>query len=152
RAAPLRYELRAAFPRRPFAVRFWDGTAVEATDSQAPTFTLRSPRALAHVLRAPGELGIGRAYVAGELEVDDLDAAVSVVDNFVPPPLSWGQVLRLVGALVQACGLTIPPRPPQTELRLRGERHTLARDRQAVRHHYNVGNDFFALFLDQSMT
>jgi cyclopropane-fatty-acyl-phospholipid synthase len=62
------------------------------------------------------------------------------------------QQLRLAGALVRACGLTAPPRRPRTELRLRGERHTLTRDRQAVRHHYDVGNDFFALFLDRSMT
>ncbi len=55
---------RPRFPRRPFAVRFWDGTAVPATEPAAPTFTFRSPRALAHVLRAPGELGLGRAYVA----------------------------------------------------------------------------------------
>ncbi|MDQ6744557.1 MAG: cyclopropane-fatty-acyl-phospholipid synthase family protein, partial [Actinomycetota bacterium] len=45
-----------------------------------------------------------------------------------------------------------PPRPPATELRLRGERHTLTRDRRAVRHHYDAGNDFFGLFLDRSMT
>ena len=125
---------------------------MEATESPAPTFTLRSPSALAHVLRAPGELGVGRAYVAGALEVDDLDGAVRVVDSFEPPPISLAQKLRLAGALVQACGLTIPPRAPKTELRLRGERHTLARDRRAVRHHYDVGNEFFALFLDDSMT
>ena len=44
-----------------------------------------------------------------------------------------------------------PSRRPR-ELRLRGERHTISRDRRAVRHHYDVGNDFFALFLDESMT
>jgi cyclopropane-fatty-acyl-phospholipid synthase len=48
--------------------------------------------------------------------------------------------------------VTAPPRRPTTELRLRGERHTIARDRRAVRHHYDVGNEFFALFLDRSMT
>ena len=41
-----------------------------------PTFTVRSPRAVAHALRAPGQLGLGRAYVAGELEVDDIDAVM----------------------------------------------------------------------------
>ena len=51
----------------------------------------------------------------------------------------------------EVCGPN-PPRAPKTELRLRGERHTLARDRRAVRHHYDVGNEFFALFLDDSMT
>jgi cyclopropane-fatty-acyl-phospholipid synthase len=152
RTEPLRRELEAALPQRPFAVRFWDGTAVQATESDAPTFTLRSPRALAHVLRAPGELGIGRAYVTGLLEVDDLDGALRVVDTFEPAPIGWRRMLRLGGAVVAACGLTRPPRRPAAELRLRGERHTLARDRRAVRHHYDVGNDFFALFLDQSMT
>jgi cyclopropane-fatty-acyl-phospholipid synthase len=152
RTASLRVELEAALPTRPFALRFWDGTAVRATEPEAPTFTLRSPQALAHVVRAPGELGIGRAYAAGLLEVDDLDAAVRIVDTFEPPRLSPAQMVRLGAAVIRACGLTLPPRRPATELRLRGERHTIARDRRAVRHHYNAGNDFFALFLDASMT
>src|ERR1035437_10794614 len=87
-SAPLTDELRAALPRRPFAVRFWDGGSVEATEPDAPTLVFRSPRALAHVLRAPGELGIGRAYVDGLVEVDDLDAALLMVDSFEAPPLS----------------------------------------------------------------
>jgi cyclopropane-fatty-acyl-phospholipid synthase len=152
RTEPLRRALRAAFPHRPFALRFWDGSGVDATEADAPTFTFRSPRALAHLLRAPGELGIGRAYVDGLVEVDDLDAALRIVDSFEPPPLSLRQQLRLGVALLRACGLVIPPPPPAAELRLRGERHSVARDRRAVRHHYDVGNEFFALFLDPSMT
>jgi cyclopropane-fatty-acyl-phospholipid synthase len=150
--APLRQALGAAFPRRPFALRFWDRSELPATDPGAPTFTFTSPVALAHVLRAPGELGLGRAYVAGLIEVDDLDAALQVVDTFEPPPLTLGRQARLGLALLRACGLVLPPRAPAAELRLRGERHTLLRDRHAVRHHYDVGNEFFALFLDRSMT
>jgi cyclopropane-fatty-acyl-phospholipid synthase len=149
---PLRDEITSALPERPFALRFWDGSVVEATEPDAPTFEFRSPRALAHVVRAPGELGIGRAYVDGVLEVDDLDSALRVVDTFEPPALSFGAQARLGLALVRATGLTLPPRRPAIELRLRGERHTLARDRRAVRHHYDAGNEFFALFLDDSMT
>jgi cyclopropane-fatty-acyl-phospholipid synthase len=152
RTEPLRRELAAALPQRPFGVRFWDGTAVAATEPDAPTFTFRSPAAMAHVLRAPGELGIGRAYVSGLLEVDDVDGALGVVDTFEPPKISLRQMARLGGALIAACGVTRLPRRPAAELRLRGERHTLARDRRAVRHHYDVGNEFFALFLDRSMT
>ena len=152
RTEPLRRELASAFPSRPFALRFWDGSSVRATEPDAPTFTLRSPQAIAHVLRAPGELGLGRAYVVGQIDVDDLDAAISIVDNFDPPPLSRRRQARLGLALVQACGLVLPPRRPATELRLRGERHTIARDRRAVRYHYDAGNEFFALFLDRSMT
>ncbi len=152
RTEPLRRELERALPSRPFTVRFWDGTTVRATEPDAPTFMMRSPRALAHALRAPGELGLGRAYVAGLIDVDDLDGALQIVDNFEAPPLSLRRQARLGVALVRACGLVAPPGRPAIELRLRGERHTIARDRRAVRHHYDAGNDFFALFLDSSMT
>lgn len=152
RTATLRREVQATFPDRPFALRFWDGSEVTASEHPSPTFTFRSPRALAHVLRAPGELGIGRAYVAGLVEVDDLDAALRILDTFQPPPIGLRQQVRLAVALLRACGLVLPPRAPASELRLRGERHSPARDRRAVRYHYDIGNEFFALFLDASMT
>jgi cyclopropane-fatty-acyl-phospholipid synthase len=150
--APLRRELVAALPRRPFAVRFWDGTVVAATEPDAPTFTLLSPEALAHVIRAPGELGLGRAYVLGLVETDDIEKALGVVDTFEPPRISPSQMARLGVAVVRACGVVRPPRRPASELRLTGERHTVGRDRRAVRYHYDAGNAFFALFLDPSMT
>jgi cyclopropane-fatty-acyl-phospholipid synthase len=62
------------------------------------------------------------------------------------------QRVELAVAVLRACGLLTPPPVPKTELRLRGARHTIARDRRAVQHHYDVGNEFFALFLDRSMT
>jgi cyclopropane-fatty-acyl-phospholipid synthase len=150
--APLRRELVAALPQRPFAVRFWDGTEVPATDGDAPTFSFRSPEALAHVVRAPGELGLGRAYVLGLVETDDIEKSLRVVDTFEPPHLSPGQMARLGVALIRACGLVRPPRAPASELRLKGERHTLGRDRRAIAYHYDAGNAFFQLFLDPSMT
>ena len=152
RTAPLRHALGGALPRRPFGLRFWDGTELPATEPGSPTLTFTTSRALAHVLRAPGELGLGRAYVDGMVEVDDLEGALRIVDEFEPPPLTLAQRAGLAVALIRACGLVVPPRAPAAELRLRGRRHTLARDRRAVRHHYDVGNEFFALFLDRSMT
>ena len=80
-SAPLTRELQRLLPSRPFHVRFWDGHAVAATQPDAPTFFVRRPSALAHFLRAPGSLGLGRAYVDGSLVVDDLDAAFIVVDD-----------------------------------------------------------------------
>jgi cyclopropane-fatty-acyl-phospholipid synthase len=150
--APLRRELEAVLPQRPFAIEFWDGSAVPATEDGAPTFKVHSPQAVAHVLWAPGELGLGRAYVLGLIDVDDIDRALRIVDTFEPPHVSPAQVARLAVAAVRACGLTRPPRRPASELRLTGERHTIGRDRSAVRYHYDAGNDFFALFLDKSMT
>jgi cyclopropane-fatty-acyl-phospholipid synthase len=150
--APLRRELVTALPQRPFALHFWDGTEVPATDPDAPTFSFRSPDALAHVVRAPGELGLGRAYVLGLIETDDIERSLRVVDTFEPPRISPGQMARLGLAVIRACGVVKPPRTPASELRLKGERHTLGRDRSAIAYHYDAGNAFFALFLDPSMT
>ncbi|HEV2814547.1 MAG TPA: hypothetical protein VGW10_14935, partial [Solirubrobacteraceae bacterium] len=128
RPDPLRRELASALPERPFAVAFWDGTSLPATTGDGPTFTLRGPAAVAHALRAPGQLGVGRAYVAGVLEVDDLDAVMRVLDSWRPPPLGAAQRARLAAAAVRAAGLTLPPRRPQAELVPRGRRHSRARD------------------------
>jgi cyclopropane-fatty-acyl-phospholipid synthase len=150
--APLRHELAAALPQRPFAIRFWDGSSVPATEPGGPTFEIHSPEALAHLLRAPGELGLGRAYVLGLIDTDDIEGALQIVDTFEAPSLSPQQIARLGVAVVRATGLVKPPRRPASELKLSGERHTPGRDRNAVRYHYDAGNEFFALFLDESMT
>ncbi|HLM85646.1 MAG TPA: cyclopropane-fatty-acyl-phospholipid synthase family protein, partial [Solirubrobacteraceae bacterium] len=131
---------------------FWDGGAVAATVEPAPTFFVRKPVALAHILSAPGTLGLGRAYVDGSLAVDDLDRALGVVDEFEPPSLSLADRARLAAAAAAAALPGGLPRRPSLELLLRGKLHSAERDAQAVRYHYNVGNDFFELFLDESMT
>jgi cyclopropane-fatty-acyl-phospholipid synthase len=151
RTGPLRDQLATALPERPFTVRFWDGTDLPSTNGNGagPTFTVRSPKALAHALRAPGQLGLGRAYVSGELEIDDVDQVIELLNAWKPPPVDRA---RLALAAARAAGLQLPPKPPQAELRPRGKRHTAARDARSVRHHYDVGNEFFALLLDDTMT
>jgi cyclopropane-fatty-acyl-phospholipid synthase len=149
---PLRRELTRALPERPFALRFWDGTELAATAPGGPLLQVRSPTAVAHLLRAPGQLGLGRAYAAGVLEADDLDRVIGLLDSFQAPPIDRATKARLALAAVRACGPTRPPRIPASELRPRGRRHSRERDARAVRHHYDVSNEFFALFLDESMT
>jgi cyclopropane-fatty-acyl-phospholipid synthase len=148
---PLSRELVRLFPSRPFAVRFWDGVSVPATVSHGPTFFVRRPSALAHILRAPGTLGLGRAYVDGSLAVDDLDRALGVVDDWMPA-VGPSDRVRLGLALAAAAAPGGIPRRPGLELLLDGELHSIERDAAAVRYHYDVGNEFFALFLDESMT
>jgi cyclopropane-fatty-acyl-phospholipid synthase len=150
--APLRREIESKIPERPFTVEFWDGTRLLASEDSGPTFYVRSPRAAAHVLRAPGQLGLGRAYVSGEIEVDDIDAVIEVLDGWQPPALEGADKARLLLGAVRAAGLTRPPRRPAAELRPSGRRHSKERDAEAVRHHYDVSNEFFSLFLDESMT
>jgi cyclopropane-fatty-acyl-phospholipid synthase len=148
----LRRAIEGAFPDRPFTIEFWDGSRVPST-RHGPTMTVRSPRAIGHLLRAPGELGLGRAYVCGEIDVDDLDGVIALLGRWHAPPLSLAQRLRFGAAALRAAGLHRRPPPPAAELRPpRRRRHTKRRDAEAVRHHYDVSNEFFALFLDETMT
>src|SRR3954454_10841266 len=153
RPAPLLDELQRALPDRPFEVAFSDGSTLPSTNGASKTtFRVTSPVALAHALRAPGQLGIGRAYVSGALDVDDLDATLDLLDTWKPPALDTKSKLKLAAAALRSAGLVAPPKPPQAELIPQGRRHSIERDKAAVRHHYDVSNEYFALFLDDSMT
>jgi cyclopropane-fatty-acyl-phospholipid synthase len=147
----LRREIEARVPERPFAVEFWDGTRLPSTSGEGPTFSVRSPRAAAHVLRAPGQLGLGRAYVSGELEVDDIEAVIDLLDGWQPPALHGPDKRALLLGAARAAGLAKPPPRPRSELRPSGRRHSKERDARAVRHHYDVSNEFFELFLGPTM-
>jgi cyclopropane-fatty-acyl-phospholipid synthase len=150
--APLRRAIERQFPERPFGIEFWDGTAVPATRDGGPIFSVRSPRAVSQLLRAPGQLGLSRAYVSGELEVDDIDAVNRLLYEWTPPAIPRRSRISLMLAAARAAGAPLRPSRPAAELRPRGRLHSRARDARAVRHHYDVSNEFFALFLDRSMT
>jgi cyclopropane-fatty-acyl-phospholipid synthase len=148
----LRSVLTEVLPERPFKVELWDGTELASTTGDGPVFSVRSPVALGHMLRAPGQLGLGRAYVAGALDVDDIDGTLALLDEYHPPAIDAKRKARLAAAAVRAGALSEVPRVPSVELRPQGRRHSIMRDKRAVTYHYDVGNDFFALFLDESMT
>jgi cyclopropane-fatty-acyl-phospholipid synthase len=150
--APLRRAIERLIPDRPFTIEFWDGTAVPATEAGGPVISIRSPRAVSHLIRFPGQLGLGRAYVTGALEVDDLEALNDVIYRWAPPSLSPRNRLRLMLAAAPATGARLPSRRPRAELRPEGALHSRERDARAVRHHYDLSNEFFALFLDHTMT
>jgi cyclopropane-fatty-acyl-phospholipid synthase len=151
-AIPLRDEIARVFPDRPFAVEFWDGSTLPPTNGGGPTFRVQSREALGHALRAPGQLGIGRAYVTGDIAVDDLDAAMNVVTNWQPPSVERKDQAKLALAALRAAGPMLPPSPPTAELKPKGRLHTLTRDARSVRHHYDLPPEFFELFLDETLT
>ena len=152
RTRPFIDELSRAIPSRPFTIELWDGSRLPSTNGGGPTFEVRSPDAFAHALRSPGQLGLGRAYVAGALGVDDLDEVLELLDGWEPPPLDRRAQARLALAAARASGIRRPPPLPASELRPRGRRHSRERDARSVRHHYDVSNDFFKLFLGESLT
>lgn len=131
------------------AVKVFDGSRAGPADALV-TFDVRSPRAFSYLATSTGQLGLARAYVTGDLEVEgDLYTALSTLagrDFHVP----LREQVRLVRELGGIQLLRPPPRPPQ-EVRLRGRRHSKARDSAAISHHYDVSNRFYELLLGPSM-
>jgi cyclopropane-fatty-acyl-phospholipid synthase len=140
---------------RPFAVRFWDGT-VDAPEGRDAAFTLalRTPGALRRMLLPPTEMSIVDAYLYGDVDVEgDMEAAANLGDLVGARLGRWRAAARLARRV-----LALPSGRRDTstasERRWRGRlrrSHSVARDREAVRFHYDLGNDFFALWLDQRM-
>ncbi|MDX6683967.1 MAG: cyclopropane-fatty-acyl-phospholipid synthase, partial [Baekduia sp.] len=69
-----------------------------------------------------------------------------------PPAIDARAKARIAAGAVRAGALRSVPHVPDAELRPRGRRHSADRDRRSVRHHYDVSNEFFRLFLGPSMT
>lgn len=139
-------------PSAPVHVRFWDGSEVGRADAAA-RIVVRSPMAMRRIVHAPGELGFGRAYVAGDIDVDgDVYAALGLRD--VRSDLRMGFLERLAAVFAAArTGALVGRMPPvPEEARLRGRRHTRRRDAAAISHHYDVSNDFYRIVLGPSMT
>ncbi len=144
-------------------VRF---TAYDGSSAGPPGATiglhLRNERGLRYLLTAPGDLGLARAYVTGDLEVTgvhpgDPYAAIAMMKehtHFRMPPV--GDALRMIRGLGLA-QLKPPPPPPQEHLprwrrMVEGMRHSMTRDAEAIHHHYDVSNRFYELVLGPSMT
>ncbi len=134
----------------PVAFRAYDGSRTGALDAPA-TVVVRSPRALRRLVTAPNELGVGRAYVSGELDLEgDIFSVLSLQERLEGLRVSPAQIaaaLRILGPR----GLT-PLAPPPEEARLHGPRHSKARDAAAIAHHYDVSNAFYRTVLGPSMT
>jgi cyclopropane-fatty-acyl-phospholipid synthase len=138
--------------------RFWDGSQLGPDDAPA-TIVFRTPLVLRRLLYEPNELGFGRAYVAGELDIEgDLYAALDMRDLIANrddgAPLRLG-TRGLVQAWRAAQSLGVigrPVPPPPEEARLGGRRHSKGRDAKAIAHHYDVSNDFYRLVLGRTMT
>ncbi|MGH2960952.1 MAG: hypothetical protein ACRDL3_01975, partial [Solirubrobacterales bacterium] len=109
RTASLCREIERALPDRPFAIEFWDGGKVAPSNGAGPTIRFLTPRAIAHVLRSPGQLGLGRAYVCGDIETDDLDGVISLIGRWHAPSMSAATRARLLAAAVRAAGVRRPP-------------------------------------------
>jgi cyclopropane-fatty-acyl-phospholipid synthase len=143
----------------PVRVQAWDGS--EAGPPDAPLVVFRSRRALRRILWSPGQLGLSRAYVSGDIDapgdIFETFAALNSIAKFAEGAparsLTAREVLKLVRTAVRLGALGPNPAPPPEEANVgrHGRRHSKKRDAAAISHHYDVGNDFYALVLGPSL-
>lgn len=142
----------------PLRIRAWDGS--EAGPPDAPVLVVRNRRAVRRLMWKPGELGLARAWVAGDLAVEgDLYAALGLISGLwergedargTAEALRDPEVRAALRGLVRLVG-PLPPAPPGEEVRRRRHLHTKGSDKRAISHHYDVGNDFYEIVLGPSM-
>jgi cyclopropane-fatty-acyl-phospholipid synthase len=155
----------------PLAVSFWDGSCLPAqpangNGSEQPVVVATAPRALAHLLHQPDQLGLARAWVDGSLTVrGDLEQVLALRGSLPPVRLSVKDRVRLAVSAALAVGPGVLRAPPVPAIeasvgrrrrlfgldRDGGRRHSPRRDRVAVRHHYDISNDFYRLVLGPTM-
>lgn len=139
-------------PEPPLRIELWDGSEF-GNDHSKGTLRINTPDALRRVLWAPGELGLARAFVAGEIDAEgDIIETVATLRDLVPDNIGVATLPAAVRAAVKAGVLGRPLPPPPEEARVRGRKHSKHRDARAVRHHYDVGNEFYEIVLGDAMT
>jgi len=145
----------------PFRFTAYDGSSAGPADAGV-RLHLANERGLSYLLTAPGDLGMARAYVAGDLEIegahpgDPYDAMVLLMNQLRFRKPTPGEAVRIVRGL-GINHLKPPPPPPQEHLPrwrrvVEGLRHSMVRDAVAIRHHYDVSNRFYEMVLGPSMT
>ncbi|WP_457256695.1 class I SAM-dependent methyltransferase [Pedococcus sp. P5_B7] len=144
----------------PLRFTAFDGSATGPEDATYG-LDLKSPRGASYLATAPGDLGMARAYIAGDLDLTgvhpgdpyELLDAMGDLHFRMPPPKTAAAIARSLGVEL----LKPPPPPPQEALpRWRrvaeGLRHSRTRDAEAIHHHYDVSNTFYEYVLGPSMT
>ena len=117
---------------------------------------LRSPKAVELILSHPGQVGLARAYVAGELEIrgDIVQMLELLWSRTKNHRMSWNSRVQLVKQFgpdtLRAITGHRGEAPPE-EKKLRGRRHSKGRDAEAIAHHYDVSNAFYRRVLGPSM-
>lgn len=143
--------LLADYPRRDFLVRLWDGTTWGSAKQPRFTLVLKHPGALREMFLSPSELTLGEAYIYDDFDIEgDIEAAFDMADYLLAQDRSLREKLDLRERLRK-----LPKSEhPRAGLHLVGtgrEVHSRDRDRQAVRYHYDLPSEFYALWLDRRM-
>ena len=140
-------------PPRAFGVRLWDGTELPAAGYATFGLVLKHPGALRRMFTPPIERSLGEGFIYGDFDIEgDIFSAFRAMDRITTGAFSPGDIANLTRDVL-ALPDAGPDRPANGRGRaqLRGARHSRERDRAAIQYHYDVGNDFYALWLDRHM-
>lgn len=146
-------ELLRDYHPRDFAVELWDGTRWEPEANQFRRFDwkINRPGALRAAFNDSSQLALAEAYVYADFDLEgDISGVFPLADYLLGHRWSKKEKLRL-GAMLLALPRADDSHPPRPGPRLRGRLHSKERDRQAIHYHYDVSNDFYALWLGKQM-
>lgn len=138
----------------PVRFAFWDGTSI-GPPGTGECVVVHSANALTRMLWSPNELGVARSFIVGELDIEgDLSAVLEALRRRAavearPSPRALATAL---GAAVRLGAVALPPKRPAGEVHLSGWRHSKQRDSAAIRHHYDMSDEFYRLVLGPAMT
>ena len=134
----------------PIRVIGYDGSKA-GPDSSELALRINSPRALARLVTAPGTLGLARAYVTGEIEVEgDLYELLDAMADITINDITRADQIRLARKVLPTWVRHHQP-PPELEYRPLGRLHSKRRDSKVIAHHYDVSNRFYEWVLGSSM-
>lgn len=143
----------------PVRIRAWDGSTLGPPEHDGgPTLVVRNRRALRRLVWSPNEVGMARAFVAGDLTVEGdfltaLDRMLHLFDATQGLHLSSSDRRTVLASALRLGAIGSNPPPPAEEMRpTTGMLHSIRRDAAAIGHHYDVGNEFYRLVLGESMT
>src|SRR5690606_25466504 len=145
----------------PIRLTAYDGSATGPRDCPY-TLHIATPRGINYLATAPGDLGMARAYISGDMTVTGVHpgdpyealAAMQGLKFRRPSALALVTIARSLG-WERLKPIAPPPQetlPRWRRIALEGLRHTKARDAEAIHHHYDVSNEFYEYVLGPSMT
>jgi len=138
--------------RQKVGVRLWDGTCWPDEAPRPAMLVLKHPGSLRAMLLPGTEVGLGEAYLYDDFDIEgNVESVFVLADVLSKATLDWHRKLQVGSDLTRLPAGERRQKAPRGPARLSGHKHSVERDRQAVTYHYNVSNDFYALWLDSRM-
>ncbi|MCW2669927.1 MAG: Cyclopropane-fatty-acyl-phospholipid synthase [Frankiales bacterium] len=146
--------LAAVLPKQT-RVEAYDGSAAGPSEADI-VIKVQTPQAISHMVSAPGELGMARAYIAGDMDVEAPDhyTLLRALTRTKMGDLTWGERLQVLRSLGREALHWVEPPPQEVGAKryLSGLRaHSKGRDAAAIAHHHDVSNTCYEWVLGPSM-